>query len=61
MTLNLLIFNKGGEAKMTDRNNSSGKKRLIRQYRKKFRTKENLNHYSDKDFRAAEKNTSNSV
>ena len=40
---------------MTDRNNSSGKKRLIRQYRKKFRTRENLNHYSDKDFRAAEK------
>ena len=40
---------------MTDRSNSSGKKRLIRQYRKKFRTRENLNHYSDKDFRAAEK------
>jgi hypothetical protein len=40
---------------MTDRSNSNGKKRLIRQYRKKFRIRENLNHYSGKDFRAAEK------
>jgi hypothetical protein len=40
---------------MANHGNSSGKKRLIRQYRKKFRTKENLNHYSEKDFRVAEK------
>jgi len=40
---------------MTNHSNSSGKKRLIRQYRKKFRIKENLNHYSEKDFRVAEK------
>ena len=40
---------------MTNRSSSNGKKRLIRQYRKKFRVKENLNHYSDKDLRVAEK------
>ncbi len=40
---------------MTDHSASTGKKRLISVYKKKFRTRENLNHYSDKDFKAAEK------
>jgi hypothetical protein len=33
----------------------SGKKQLIKQYRKKFRIRENLDHYSEEDLRAAEK------
>lgn len=38
-----------------DRSEKSGKKQLIRKYRKKFRIRENLDHYSKEDLRAAEK------
>lgn len=43
------------EAKWMDRSEKSGKKQLVRQYRKKFRIQENLDHYSEEDLRAAEK------
>ncbi len=33
----------------------SGQKQLIKQYRKKFRIRENLEHYSEEDLRTAEK------
>jgi len=34
---------------------ASGLKSLINKYRKLFRTPENLNHYSDKDYKEAER------
>ncbi|MEN8693006.1 MAG: hypothetical protein ABF303_10180 [Desulfobacterales bacterium] len=43
------------ESKWMDRSEKSGKKQLIRKYRKKFRIRENLDHYSKEDLRAAEK------
>jgi len=33
----------------------NGRKLLVRKYRKKFRTGENLKYYSSKDYRRAEK------
>jgi hypothetical protein len=41
--------------KRIESSEKSGKKQLIKQYRKKFRVRENLDHYSEEDFRAAEK------
>ena len=38
-----------------NRSEKSGKKQLIKKYRKKFRIRENLDHYSKEDLRAAEK------
>jgi hypothetical protein len=38
-----------------DHSRKNGKKQLIRRYRKKFRIRENLDHYSEEDLRAAEK------
>ena len=43
------------ESKWMDRSEKSGKKQLIKKYRKKFRIRENLDHYSKEDLRAAEK------
>jgi uncharacterized protein (DUF2344 family) len=43
------------ESKWMDRNEKSGKKQLIKRYRKKFRIRENLDHYSEEDLRVAEK------
>lgn len=43
------------ESKWMDRSEKSGKKQLIKRYRKKFRIRENLDHYSEEDLRAAEK------
>jgi hypothetical protein len=43
------------ESKWMDRSEKSGTKQLISRYRKKFRIRENLDHYSEEDFRAAEK------
>ncbi|MFZ1954103.1 MAG: hypothetical protein WAU34_01340 [Desulfobacterales bacterium] len=43
------------ESKWMDRSEKSGQKQLIKQYRKKFRIRENLDHYSEEDLRAAEK------
>lgn len=34
---------------------SNGRQLLVRQYRKKFQTRENLKYYSPKDYRRAEK------
>ena len=34
---------------------TDGKKLLVRKYRKKFQTSENLKYYSPKDYRRAEK------
>ena len=34
---------------------TSGLKSLINKYKKLFRTPENLNHYSDKDYKEAER------
>jgi hypothetical protein len=34
---------------------SNGRQLLVRQYRKKFKTRENLKYYSPKDYRRAEK------
>ena len=34
---------------------NNGLKALIKRYRRKFRVKENLNHYSEEDFQKAEK------
>ena len=36
-------------------NKTSGLKSLINRYRKIFRIPENLNHYSDKDYKEAER------
>ena len=41
--------------KWVESSEKSGKKQLIKQYRKKFRIRENLDHYSEEDLRAAEK------
>jgi uncharacterized protein (DUF2344 family) len=41
--------------KWVESSKKSGKKQLIKQYRKKFRIRENLDHYSEEDLRAAEK------
>ncbi|MBW1695573.1 MAG: hypothetical protein JRH18_00155 [Deltaproteobacteria bacterium] len=38
-----------------DQEKSSGIQSLIHRYRKRFRIPENLNHYSDQDFRKAER------
>jgi hypothetical protein len=35
--------------------NASGLSTLIEEYRKRFRIRENLDHYSDEDFQEAEK------
>jgi hypothetical protein len=43
------------ESKWMDRREKSGQKQLIKKYRKKFRIRENLDHYSAEDLRAAEK------
>jgi uncharacterized protein (DUF2344 family) len=43
------------ESKWMNRSEKSGKKQLIKKYRKKFRIRENLDHYSEEDLRAAEK------
>jgi len=42
-------------SKWMDRREQSGQKQLIKRYRKKFRIRENLDHYSEEDLRAAEK------
>jgi hypothetical protein len=42
-------------SKWMNSSDKSGKKQLIKQYRKKFRIRENLDHYSAEDLRAAEK------
>jgi len=41
--------------KWTESRKKSGQKQLIKQYRKKFRIRENLEHYSEEDLRTAEK------
>ncbi len=47
---------KGGDVTMPiDHDKASGIKSLIKKYRKLFRIPENLNHYSDEDFRKAER------
>lgn len=38
-----------------DSSEKSGRKQLVKQYRKKFRIRENLDHYSEEDLRTAEK------
>jgi hypothetical protein len=42
-------------SKWMNSSDKSGKNQLIKQYRKKFRVPENLDHYSEEDLRAAEK------
>ena len=39
----------------TEFEKTSGLKSLINKYRKLFRTSENLNHYSEEDYKAAER------